>query len=53
MIRVFRPQILHEYAFMASPLGPMNRLAAALLEEAPTHFREQAEEAQSPALISV
>ncbi|AAK23600.1 LysR family transcriptional regulator [Caulobacter vibrioides] len=41
-IRVFRPQILHEYAFMTSALAPMNRLAAAFLEEAQTFFREQA-----------
>jgi hypothetical protein len=43
VIRVFRPQILHEYAFMTSALAPMNRLAAALLEEARTYFSEQAE----------
>jgi DNA-binding transcriptional LysR family regulator len=41
VIRVFRPQILHEYAFMTSALAPMNRLAAALLEEARTYFGEQ------------
>jgi len=39
-IRVFRPQILHEYAFMTSALAPMNRLAAALLEEAKIYFAE-------------
>jgi DNA-binding transcriptional LysR family regulator len=43
VIRVFRPQILHEYAFMISALAPMDRLAAALLEEARTYFSEQAE----------
>ncbi|MCA0355409.1 MAG: LysR family transcriptional regulator [Proteobacteria bacterium] len=41
-IRVFRPQILHEYAFMTSALAPMNRLAAAFLDEAQSFFREQA-----------
>jgi len=39
-IRIFRPQILHEYAFMTSALAPMNRLAAALLEEAKVYFAE-------------
>jgi DNA-binding transcriptional LysR family regulator len=43
VIRVFRPQILHQYAFMTSALAPMNRLAAALLEEAQTYFGEQVE----------
>lgn len=38
VMRTFRPQILHEYAFMTSALAPMNRLAAALLEEARTYF---------------
>jgi DNA-binding transcriptional LysR family regulator len=41
-IRVFRPQILHEYAFMTSALAPMNRLAAAFLEEARSHFAASA-----------
>ena len=40
--RVFRPRILHEYAFMTSALAPMNRLAAALLEEAEAYFGELA-----------
>lgn len=43
--RVFRPRILHEYAFMTSALAPMNRLAAALLEEAQTYFGAQAHSA--------
>ncbi|MBU4436232.1 MAG: LysR family transcriptional regulator [Alphaproteobacteria bacterium] len=38
--RVFRPQILHEYAFMTAAMAPMNRLAAALLEEAQTYFND-------------
>jgi len=40
--RVFRPRILHEYAFMTSALSPMNRLAAALLEEAEAYFADPA-----------
>jgi DNA-binding transcriptional LysR family regulator len=39
--RLFQPQILHEYAFMTSALAPMNRLAAALLEEAKIYFEAQ------------
>ena len=39
--RVFRPQILHEYAFITSALAPMSRLAAALLEEARAHLAQE------------
>jgi len=36
--RVFRPRILHDYAFMTSALAPPSRLASALLEEAQAYF---------------
>ncbi|PIC00296.1 LysR family transcriptional regulator [Caulobacter sp. X] len=39
-VRVFRPQILHDYAFMTSALAPPGRLANALLEQARQYFAE-------------
>lgn len=39
-IRVFRPRILHDYAFMTSALAPPGRLANALLEQARGYFAE-------------
>jgi DNA-binding transcriptional LysR family regulator len=39
-VRVFRPQILHDYAFMTSALAPPGRLANALLEQARAYFAE-------------
>jgi DNA-binding transcriptional LysR family regulator len=41
VVRVFRPQILHEYVFITSALAPMNRLARAFLEEAKLYFAQQ------------
>lgn len=37
-LRTFRPQILHDYAFMTSALAPPSRLASALLEDAQAYF---------------
>ncbi|MBO9707297.1 MAG: LysR family transcriptional regulator [Caulobacter sp.] len=37
-LRVFRPQILHDYAFMTSALAPPGRLASALLEVTQDYF---------------
>lgn len=41
VIRVFRPQILHQYVFMTSGLAPMNRLARAFLEESKLFFAQE------------
>ena len=41
VIRVFRPQILHQYVFMTSALAPMNRLARAFLEESKLFFANE------------
>ena len=41
-VRVFRPQILHQYVFMTSALAPMNRLASAFLDEAKAYFAAEA-----------
>jgi DNA-binding transcriptional LysR family regulator len=45
VMRVFQPRILHEYVFMTSALAPMNRLAAALLEDAKAYFAQWPAEA--------
>ena len=37
-LRVFRPSVPHEYAFMTSALGPPTRLAQALLEVSREYF---------------
>lgn len=41
VVRVFRPQILHQYVFMTSALAPMNRLARAFLDEAKIYFASE------------
>lgn len=41
VVRVFRPQILHEYVFITSALAPMNRLARAFLEETKLYFLQE------------
>jgi DNA-binding transcriptional LysR family regulator len=41
VIRVFRPQILHQYVFMTSALAPMNRLARAFLDESKLFFANE------------
>ena len=40
-VRIFRPQILHQYVFMTSALAPMNRLASAFLDEAKAYFADE------------
>ncbi len=42
VVRVFRPQILHQYVFMTSALAPMNRLARAFLDESKLFFANEA-----------
>jgi DNA-binding transcriptional LysR family regulator len=41
VIRVFRPQIMHQYVFMTSALAPMNRLASAFLDESKLFFANE------------
>lgn len=48
VLRLFRPQILHEYAFITSALAPRGRLAGALLEVARAYFAETATEILPP-----